>query len=54
MRSRVQALGDFDPFKNQPAPHGFKNFRLAATAAIEALTDWRPGEFKNYRSLVKY
>lgn len=54
MRPRVEAQGEFDPFKNQAAPRGWKNFRLAATAAIESLTDLRPGEFKNYRSLVKY
>ena len=55
MRGRVQAFNQavpgFDPFKGRAAPW---NLRLWLTDFIERATGWRPGEFRNYRSLKKY
>lgn len=54
MQDRVENFGDFDPFRHQAPPKFWRSLRLRATACIEDLTGWRPGEFKNYRSLIKY
>jgi hypothetical protein len=54
MLERVEALGDFDPFRDQTTPRNLDYWRMATTDLIERATGWRPGEFKNYASLKKY
>ncbi len=54
MKSRIDEMGDFDPFLGQKLNWGLKEWRMAATAIVEKMTGWRPGEFKNYRSLTVY
>ncbi len=54
MQKRILEMGDFDPFLNQSPKRGLKYLRQAATDCIERMSDWRPGEFKNYSSLKKY
>jgi len=54
MKSRVEAYGDFAPFKGKSAPKNMKYWRLLGDSLIEKFSGWRPGEYTNYRSLKLY
>ena len=54
MTERVAALGDLDPFRGVTLERNRRYWRALANFCVEALTGWRPGEFRNYRILKKY
>ncbi|NCN27545.1 glycosyltransferase family 2 protein [bacterium] len=54
MKRRIEALGDFNPFPEKPSFPLLKKIRHILLSWLERKTDWRPGEFKNYKLIKRY